>query len=185
MRISLVIAALVAVPLSIGSASTGEEGMQEGNNGAITQSPGKPLHPVQVRALVDGPITAGVESGAVLVIESSRAIDNIEVTLQPKWGTELSATRFERTVAASSGDRPLSFGFRFRPVSDAPQPVNVLVRATDSEGRVLTREVTLSLAGKGAAPPASKKLRAIEVHDVPVPEGDVVVPAQQEIRRGN
>lgn len=184
MRISLVMVAIVLAPL-MGACTAGANADEPVAKNAVTRSPGKPLHPVQVRAVIDGHVAAGAETGATLFVESSRPAASIEVTLLPELGTEMSATRFERSAAALSQGVPVKFDFRFRAVSDEPQPVRALVRVTDARGRVLTRDVTLMLGNKEKTPRATNKRHEIEIIDVPEPEGDAVVPARQEITRDN
>lgn len=184
MRISFIIATLFIAAACTG-ASNGPAAREDG-----VQSPGKPRHPIQVRAVVDGPLKAGVETGATLIVTSSRPVESVEVILQPELATVLSESRFERRVSATQREATsmhhagarMDFGFRVRPASDAPQPVRVLVRVTGPDGGVLTREVRLPLSGE-AKSSAQEKPGDVEAKALPEPEGDAVVPATQEIRR--
>lgn len=184
---------LFIMTLLIAAACTGGTNDPATQREDITRSPGKPLHPIQVHAIVEDPLQAGVENGARLTVMSSRPAASVEVVLEPELATVISRNRFERHVsrtrrAIEPDGRPMDFSFRFRPASDAPQPVRVLVRVTGTDGRVLTRDVTLSLAGRekpGVREKTLQKRHDVEVQDSPEPAGDVIVPAQQEVRRGN
>ncbi|HEX7046818.1 MAG TPA: hypothetical protein VF275_04490 [Gammaproteobacteria bacterium] len=190
MRILCIIATLF-----IATACTGEPAERYTD---IVRSPGKPLHPIQVHAEVDGPLRAGVETGARLVVTSSRPVESVEVVLQPELATVISRNRFERRVSDSSAsfarrsaqndtrpEHPMDFNFRVRPASDAPQPVRVLVRVTGPDGRVLTREVTVSLSSEKSKSNVNEKQHRVVIENVPEPANDVVVPAQQEVTRGD
>lgn len=182
MRISLLIAALAIAIAALWGCTAGAGGSADATNDkTVTRSPGKPLHPIQVRAVVDGELKAGVETTARLIVDSARPAQSVEVEIQPELATVISSNRFQKRGVALERGQPVELDFRFSPTSDQPQPLKVLVRVTDTTGRVLTREVTLSL-GEPAAPAGKRK---IVVEDVPEPEGDVVVPARQEIKRGD
>ncbi|HEX7029575.1 MAG TPA: hypothetical protein VF254_03180 [Gammaproteobacteria bacterium] len=179
----------ILMTLLVAAACTGGADEPATRSADIVRSPGKPQHPIQVRAVVDGPLRAGSETGATLVVTSSRPVQSVEVTLQPELATVISQNRFERRLVEpfateASRGQSVDFNFRLRPASDAPQPVRVLVRVTGPDGSVLTRDVTLALSDKMKST-VEKKPRHVTVEDLPEPAGDVVVPAQQEVTRGN
>lgn len=191
MRIPMMVSVFLAFALAAAGCSNPDAGSADVVAvERIARSPGKPQHPIQVRAVVDGPLRAGAETEARLLVTSSRPVESVEVVLQPELATVISENRFERRLAepfsrsAPTHGRTMDFSFRVRPASDAPQPVRVLVRVTGPDGSVLTREVTLALTDKAESTP-EKKRRNTTVRNLPEPAGDVVVPAQQEVTRGN
>lgn len=148
-------------------------------------SPGKPLHPIQVQAEVAAPVRTGVENTANIVVRSARPFVNMDVEIAAEQSMVISTNRFSRSDAALERGEPVDFAFRFVPVSDEPQPVTVVVRATDAQGSVMTREVVLNLGAPKAARDEEKRRHRDEIAEPAEPAADVVVPARQEIKRGN
>lgn len=157
----------------------------------VYRSPGKPMHPIQVRVETDDRLRAGVETDARIVVTSARPAATVEVVLLPEDATLISETHFARQqdLRAARGMRRAgpaaeTFDFRIVPARDAPQPLLAEIRVTSPDGSVLVREVRLPL-GVEKTPRAPRKARDTAVPEIPEAGGDVIVPAEQEVVRGD
>lgn len=175
----IVAAVLLVLPLGCTHATE-----NSAENKVTAQSPGKPAHPLQVKAVTTAELKAGVESEAKLVVSSSRDVESMEVTVNPASGMVLQDVRFQRDKRELT-DREVEFPLRFRPATDGPQMIEVYVRATDATGRVMSRTVKVSLDNKPAGE-GSKQPRVIKVpEDLPEPKDDAVLKAEQDVRGKN
>ena len=165
---------------SVTIATAGEPVISDHN----IRSPGKPLHPIQVKVVVAGNVKAGVPSEARVAISSSMEFESYEISVLPPPGMVVMEDRFQRGKADFTRG-VVELPIRFSPGSDSAQPVEVHVRAVTKDGRAMSRTVTLSLDYVGETR-QGKVPHNIRVPDtLPEPEGDAVTRARQDISRGN
>lgn len=147
------------------------------------RSPGKPRHPIQVELVESGNAAAGETAQARLRVRSTFELDALEVVLQPKLATVLSETRFLRAADELAGRRGAELAFRFTAADDEAQPVTVVVKATRSDGRVFSREVTLELAAPSGRGERAVKKPAADTVAPTGDGGDRILPAEQDVER--
>lgn len=170
----MIAVALLVTPLACTYATeTAPESTQQ------VRSPGKPLHPLQVKAVTLNELKAGAESEARIIVTSARDFDSMDVTVKPAPGMVIYDERFrrdKRDLVRGELELPL----RFRPAADGEQMIEVHVRAVGPDGRVMSRTVKLALGATTS--PRSKQQREIRVpDDLPEAQEDAVVKARQNV----
>ena len=174
----LIAVAMLTMPLACAhpteSASSSEQQVR---------SPGKPLHPLQVKAVTREELKAGAETEAKLVVTSAREFESMEVTVKPAPGMVIYDDRFQRDKRDLVRGE-LALPLRFRPAADGAQMIEVHVRAVGADGRVMSRTVKVSLDKD--VPARTKQQREIHVPaDLPEADEDAVVKAKQKVEHEN
>ena len=173
--------ALVLVALPLGCTHATEDVTE---NEAGIRSPGKPLHPLQVKVIGEGKLQAGVAREAEITVRSNREIDLLEVSVEAPADLALEEDSFQR-YRPDFVHGETTMPFRFRPAADGVQQVKIHLRATDSSGRVMSRTVDVLLGDDDGAR-QDKRNRAIHAPTETLESSDdVVVKGEQEVRREN
>lgn len=151
----------------------------------LFRSPGKPAHPLQLGVDIEASrLVVGVATEGRLVVRSAVPVENLEVILRPSPGMQASSAGvLERSVARLGAEESLALPLRLQPTGADARQFVVELRAIDPSGRVLSREIRVDLDARTAVRPDKPRqpgsLRA------PEPAGVVLVPAEQELIRGN
>lgn len=155
------------------------------------RSPGKPSHPLRLAVDIDASrLDAGEASDGRLVVRSAVPVENLEVTLRSSNGlVALSDGLAERSVSRLRADDSLALPLQVRATgTDAPHFIVVTLRAVDSSGRVMSRDVRVAV---GASALRVDKRRQASDRGIGRGEGqyddrdggEVLVPAKQQLLR--